>query len=102
MAKPFLVRSQATKVLILDDAAEIHIRKLTAGEVETMQRKYSKEDKALEGLRFIVARCVVDETGAQVYSDTDIVELANADYSIIQQIATAALEFSGLNTQKKD
>jgi hypothetical protein len=97
----FLKRKPATSDVTLDDGAVVKVRKLTEGEVQLLKKKYSTEATALEGLRFIVARCLVNEDGQRVLEDGDVSKLTEMDFDTIQSIANEVMKFSGLMKDKK-
>ncbi len=84
----------------LPDGRTMKARKLTQGEVETMRKRFSSEDKALDGLRYIVVRCAVKENGERMFSDDDMTMLADCDFDVINAIANEVMRFSGLNLPK--
>lgn len=98
----FLAKSDKPRTIdiTLDDGRTVKVRKLSQAEVETLKAKYATEAKALEGFRFVVSRCVVDDNGERVFSDEDQQKLTDVDFDIVQQIASEVVEFSGLNKKK--
>ena len=80
----------------LEDGRTIKARKLTQAEVETLKKRYATADRALDGLRYIVCRTVVDDDGERVFSDDDQSRMADVDFDVIQTIASEVVEFSGL------
>src|SRR5262245_10678688 len=99
----FLSRPKELKTteITLSDGATLRIRKLSQQEVETIREKYAGDEKALEGMRFIVTRCVVNDEGERVFADDDQAKLLEVDFDDIQLIASEAVEFSGLNRSAK-
>lgn len=75
---------------------EVTIRKLSQADMERMTRDYKREDRQVEGLRFIVCRTVVNEQGERIYSEKDLPKLAEVDFDLIKTIAKEAMRFSGL------
>jgi hypothetical protein len=98
LAKP---ETPKTIAITLDDGRTVTARKLTQAEVETIKRKYATEAAALEGFRFIVSRCVVNDEGQRVFKDEDHAKLLEVDFDVVQQIASEVVEFSGLNRNAK-
>lgn len=94
----FLARGakKQSREVHLEDGQIVHVRKLSQAEVETLKRQYASESKALEGLRYVVSRCVVDDAGKRVFGDEDMAALAAVDFEVIQTISTEAMKFSGL------
>jgi hypothetical protein len=87
----------------IEDEIVAKVRKLTADEVEYMNKNYKGDEKSLEGCRFIVARCVVDEAGNPIFKDEDInADIKKMDHELVDAIATKALTFSGIKTQPKN
>lgn len=95
----FLARStkQQSRDVHLEDGQIVRVRKLSQAEVETLKARYARDEKALEGLRYVVSRCVVDDSGKRVFGDEDMAALAAVDFEAIQTIATEVLKFSGMN-----
>lgn len=89
-----------TTEITLDDGQILHARKLSQSEVETIRKNYATEATALEGYRYIVSKCVVDEEGRRVFDDADKAKLLQVDFDDVQKIADAVVEFSGLNRKK--
>lgn len=98
----FLKRKTQTKEVTLDDGATIRIRKLSQSEVETINRKYRGDDKALEGFRFIVSRCAVEADGTRLFRDEDQSALADVDFEAVNTIANEVMAFSGLKVEPKN
>jgi hypothetical protein len=96
----FFSTAKKTKAVEIDGASYT-IRKLSQGEVERMKREFSTDDKALAGFRFVVTAVVLDEQGGQMFEQGDATKLTEIDYDVIEGIATAAMEFSGLIKQPK-
>lgn len=80
----------------LEDGRTFKARKLTQAEVETLKKRYATADRALDGLRYVVCRTVVDENGDRIFSDDDQARMADVDFDVIQTIASEVVEFSGL------
>ena len=88
--------------ITLDDGRVVTARKLSQAEVETLKKRYSSDDKALEGLRYVVCRTVVDrESGERVFKDEDLQKLADSDFDVIQTIADEVVKFSGMGKDAK-
>jgi len=98
----FFNRKPATLTFDVDGFGTVTVKKLSQAEVETLQRKYRDETKALDGLTYIVNRCVVDESGSRVFADADMSALSAVDFDIIKAIAERAMKFSGLDSPKAD
>lgn len=96
----FFNRAVKTKDVTLDDGQTVKVAKLSQADVETLRRDYSKDDKNLAGLRFVVVKTVVDDAGHRTFTDSDIAKLAELDFETVQTLATAAMEFSGLAVPK--
>ena len=96
----FFGAAKKTKTVEIDGVSYT-IRKLRQGEVERMKREFSTDDKALAGFRFVVTTVVLDEQGGQMFEQGDAAKLNDVDYDVIEGIATAAMEFSGLIKQPK-
>lgn len=98
----FLNRSGTPKKITLDDGREVHIRKLSQADVETMHKKYTVDGaNAAEGLRFVVCRGLVDETGVRIFEDGELDALKSIDADTIQQLAGEIVEHAGLNRKKQ-
>lgn len=91
-----MLKKKKTTTVDLGDGDSVEIKKLSQGDFEESNRLYGKDtDKQVEGLRFIVARCVV-ENGQRKFTDADMPGLADEDFDTINTIAMAALKFSGV------
>lgn len=82
--------------IVLEDGRTFKARKLTQAEVETLKKRYATADRALDGLRYVVCRTVVDDEGDRIFTDDDQSKMADVDFDVIQTIASEVIEFSGL------
>ena len=82
--------------IALEDGRTFKARKLTQAEVETLKKRYATADRALDGLRYVVCRTVVDDDGDRIFTDDDQSKMADVDFDVIQTIASEVVEFSGL------
>lgn len=103
----FLARAkspQTTEITVGDEAEghKVRARKLTQAEVETIRKRYATDEKALEGFRYIVSRCVVDEDGKRLFTDDDAARLADIDFETIESIAMRVMQFSGMRVDAKN
>lgn len=89
-----------TTEITIDGFGTVKARKLTAAEVETIRKSYGSDDKALAGFRFIVTRCVVDDDGDRLFKDEDADKLREVDFDVVNAIASAIVEFSGIGEKK--
>ena len=97
----FFRPSAKTESVPLPDGTTVLVRKLTADEVKTMQRSYMLDEaKQLDGLCYLMARCVVESDGRRVFEDSDAAKLAQGDYDVVETVAKAVLKFSGLRDPK--
>jgi stage V sporulation protein SpoVS len=81
-----------------------NVRKLSAAEVQYMRTHYKGDEaKALEGCRYIVATCTVDDAGNPIFKPEDINgDLKGMDHELVDAITKAALNFSGIATEPKN
>jgi hypothetical protein len=98
----FFNRKARTSTVTLDDGQTVHIRKLSQGEVETIGKKFKDESRQIEGLRFIVARCVIDEDGKRIFADDDANKMTDIPFDDIHSIAHEAMRFSGMKADAKN
>jgi hypothetical protein len=91
----------ATTEITLPDGIVVHARKLSQAEVETIGKRFASDDKALEGFRFVVARCLLTEDGERMLKDEDQSALTSMDFDVIQAIATEVMKFSGITADAK-
>lgn len=80
----------------LPDGSTVRARKLKQSEVEIMRKKYSADDKALEGFRYVVSQCVLNDDGTRMFEDADMSKLTEVDFDVIRTIAEAVTKHSGL------
>jgi hypothetical protein len=95
-------KKASVKKVTLDDGSEHHIRKLSQAAVETIQKQYSTADKIVTGLKYIVTQSIVNENGERVFKDSQMDSMSEVDFDILNQLGLAIMEYSGLQTQKKD
>jgi hypothetical protein len=85
-----------------------HIRKLTEAETREVGKKYATNDKAMDGMRYIMSRVVVEESSStvRVFNDDDAKPdglLSLQPFDMVQVVSDAAMVFSGLKKpEKKD
>ncbi|MGC4030256.1 MAG: hypothetical protein QM754_00710 [Tepidisphaeraceae bacterium] len=95
----FFAKARKTSTVEIDGETYT-FRKLTQGEVERMRKDFGTPENALAGFRYVVAAAVVAEGGGQVFNPGDEKSLAEVDYDVVSGIASAIIEFSGLNAKK--
>lgn len=92
-----------TVEITLSDGETVKARKLTQSEVEEIRRRFGSEGKVLEGLRFVVARTLLDDNGERVFADEDMSLIAKqVNFDDVKAITTAVSKFSGLQVDAKN
>lgn len=96
----FLNRKPATKTVTLESTGEaVTIRKLSAGDVNKLNREYVAKDDHIGALHFAMCRAVVDGDGKRIFTDADMTKVADLDIDIVNEIAVAAMQFSGMRQE---
>lgn len=100
----FLARAKSpqTTEIQIEDGITVKARKLTQAEVESIRKNYATEAKALEGFRYIVSRCVLEDSGERMFADADLAKLSDIDFETIERIAKEVMRFSGLKVDAKN
>ena len=94
----FFARKVSTTSVDLDDGTSLHVRKLSQAEVRELQRKYSAEDKTVDGLAFVMCCCVVSKDGERMFADDDLDRIAELPFDDVSRVANAVMRFSGMVT----
>jgi hypothetical protein len=116
MAMAFLTRDQilgakdltAVEVAAPEWGGTVRVRMLTgterdAFEAETVTRQGKRMQVNMVNLRArLVARTVVDEEGARLFSDADVVELAKKSSAALNRVFEAAQRLNGLTEKAED
>ena len=92
----FFSRKVSTSTVDLDDGTSLHVRKLSQAEVRDIQKRYSAEDKTVDGLAFVMCRCVVSKTGERMFADDDLDRIAELPFDDVSRVANAVMRFSGM------
>lgn len=89
--KPFEIK--------LPDGDTIHARKLKQSEFERIVKDYQGEEKLLDGLKFIVCRCALDDAGDRMFTDDEMGTVVNdLPADVIQTIGVTVMQKSGIKT----
>ena len=92
----FFSRKISTTSVDLDDGTTLSVRKLSQAEVREIQKRYSAEDKTVDGLAFVMCRCTVDRTGERMFADDDLDRIAELPFDDVSRVANAVMRFSGM------
>lgn len=93
----FFNRSKKVNPVTLPDGSTVFVRKLSEKSTQELSQ-FGSNEKAHEGLRFVVLNTLANENGERLLTDGDADKLREVDFDEIRAISDAAMEFSGLKT----
>ncbi len=89
-----------TATMTIGGIGEIHLRGLTAGERDSWEQAIYLTRGKITGMKnlraSLVVRCLIDETGARIFSDSDIDELGAIPAKIVDKLYEKCQVLSGL------
>lgn len=96
-------RAKPVPVEVPEWGGVVHVRMLTAGELDTFQLQVAEQSKESRQVRaLLVAACCCDADGYPVFSEAQTTELANLDCAPMERIFEAAQRLNGLTKQAQD
>jgi len=81
---------------------DVYIRVMTVGERDSWELEWlnNKDRGGVSDFRAkFLARCLCDETGARIFSDDDVSQLAGKSASVCMQLFEAAMEHNALTDE---
>ena len=82
------------EVEIPEWGGSVYVRVLTGGERDQLERMIAKDSVSRAA---IAALCLVDATGARLFTDADVEKLAQKNGGALEKIVTAALRFNAIS-----